>query len=145
MLIRGSIILWRSGGLSHFWVSVCGYIRIYLAVYVPEIIDGFGLEEKSQKTKAVQMLSRKNKLWQFAECATPYSRPSNKKIIGNDNLLTVPLPRNYTEISYVLLYKSYDIYIIIPFGFFIESDNKNRSKKKIQSQVHYVFGKLTNA
>ena len=91
-------------------MSVCGNIRIYLAVYVPEIIDGFGLEEKSQKTKAVQMLSRNNKLWQFAECATPYNRPSNKKIIGNDNLLTVPLPRNDTEISYVLLYKSYDIY-----------------------------------
>ena len=34
-------------------MSVGGYIHIYLAVYGPEIIGGFGLEEKSQKTKAV--------------------------------------------------------------------------------------------
>ena len=57
-------------------MSVGGYISIYLAVYDPEITGGFGLEEKSQKTKAV-CGSRKNKLWRFAECATPYNRPSN--------------------------------------------------------------------
>ena len=28
--------------------DVCGYIRIYLAVYGPEISDGFGLEEKTK-------------------------------------------------------------------------------------------------
>ena len=43
-------------------MSVGGYIRIYLAVYVPEfeIIGGFGLEEKSQKTKAVCGQGRTN-------------------------------------------------------------------------------------
>ena len=41
-------------------MSVCGYIRIYLAVYDPEIIGGFGLEEKGQKTKAVCGLGRTN-------------------------------------------------------------------------------------
>ena len=44
-------MLWRSGGLSTISMSVCVYIRIYLAVYGPEIIDGFVLEEKSQKRK----------------------------------------------------------------------------------------------
>ena len=41
-------------------MSVGRYIRIYLAVYGPEIIGGFGLEEKSQKTKAVCGLGRTN-------------------------------------------------------------------------------------
>ena len=55
------IILWRSGGSSYFEVSVDGYIRIYLAVNCPEIISGFGLEEKSKKTKAVcRYLRRRN-------------------------------------------------------------------------------------
>ena len=36
---------------------VCGYIRIYLVVYGPEIIGGFGLEKK---TKAVCGLERTN-------------------------------------------------------------------------------------
>ena len=35
-------------------------IRIYLAVYGPEIIGGFGLDEKGQKTKAVCGLGRTN-------------------------------------------------------------------------------------
>ena len=53
--------LWRSGGLSHLWVSIGGYIRIYLTVYGPEIIiGGFGLEEKSQKRKAVCGQGRTN-------------------------------------------------------------------------------------
>ena len=39
-------------------MSVRRYIRIYLAVYRTEIIGGFGLEEKSQKTKAVCGLGR---------------------------------------------------------------------------------------
>ena len=52
---------------------VCGYIGIYLAVYGPEIIGGFGHEEKSQKNESV-LWSRKNKLWRFAECATPHNR-----------------------------------------------------------------------
>ena len=30
-LSRGSIILWQSGGLSHFGVSVCGYWHSYLS------------------------------------------------------------------------------------------------------------------
>ena len=30
---EGSIILWRFGGLSQFWVSDCGYIRKNVAVY----------------------------------------------------------------------------------------------------------------
>ena len=34
----GSIIVWRFGGLSQFWVPVCGFIHIYLAVYGYEII-----------------------------------------------------------------------------------------------------------
>ena len=34
--------------------------RIYLAVYCPEIIGGFDLEEKGQKTKAVCGLGRTN-------------------------------------------------------------------------------------
>ena len=50
-----------------------GYIRIYLAVYDQEIIGGFGLEEKVEKRKR---FTRKNKLTLFAECATPYNRPS---------------------------------------------------------------------
>ena len=41
-------------------MSICGYIRIYLAVYGPEIIGGFGFEEKSNKTKAVCGLRRTN-------------------------------------------------------------------------------------
>ena len=41
-------------------MGVCGYIRIYLAVYGPEIIGSFGLEGKSQKTKAVCGLGRIN-------------------------------------------------------------------------------------
>ena len=56
-----SIILWRSGCLSHFCrVSISGYIRTHLAVYGPEIIGGFGLENKSKKTKAVCGLGRTN-------------------------------------------------------------------------------------
>ena len=39
-------------------MSVGGYIRIYQAVYGPEIIVGFGLEEKSQKTKAICCLGK---------------------------------------------------------------------------------------
>ena len=40
-------------------MSICGYIRIYLAVYGQEIIGGFGLEEKSKKkTKVVCGLGR---------------------------------------------------------------------------------------
>ena len=35
-------------------------IRIYLAFYGPEIIGGFGLEEKSQKTKTVYGPRRTN-------------------------------------------------------------------------------------
>ena len=55
---------------------VCGYIRIYLAVYGPEIIGGFGLEEKSrQKKKAVCGLGRTN-YGGRAEYATRYNRPS---------------------------------------------------------------------
>ena len=38
-------------------MSVCGYIRIYLAVYSLENKGGFGLEEK---TKAVCGLGRTN-------------------------------------------------------------------------------------
>ena len=38
-------------------MSVCGYIHIYLAVYDPEIIGGFGLEGKP---KAVCGLGRTN-------------------------------------------------------------------------------------
>ena len=41
-------------------MSVCGYICIYLVVYGPETKGGFGLEEKSQKTKAVCGLGRTN-------------------------------------------------------------------------------------
>ena len=41
-------------------MSVGRYIRIYLAVYGLEIIGGFGFEDKSQKTKAVCGLERKN-------------------------------------------------------------------------------------
>ena len=66
--LQGALLY--SGGLSHVLVSVGGYIRIYLPVYGPEIIGGFGLEEKSQKAKAV-LRATKNKLWRFAESATP--------------------------------------------------------------------------
>ena len=41
-------------------MSVCGYIRIYLAVYGPGIIGGFSLEEKSQITKEVCGLGKTN-------------------------------------------------------------------------------------
>ena len=41
-------------------VSVGGYICIYLVVYSPEIFGGFGLEEKSEKTKAVCSLGGTN-------------------------------------------------------------------------------------
>ena len=75
---KGSIILRRSGGLSQFLVSVCGYIRICLAVYGSELIGGFGVEEKSQKQGESGLRSRKNKLWWFAECATPYNRTYTK-------------------------------------------------------------------
>ena len=33
MLYWGSIIVWQFGGLSQFWVPVCGLFHIYLAVY----------------------------------------------------------------------------------------------------------------
>ena len=53
-----------------------GYIRVYQAVYGPEIIGGFGLKEKSrQKTKAVCGLGRTN-YGGRAEYATRYNRPS---------------------------------------------------------------------
>ena len=41
-------------------MSVGRYIRIYLAVDGPEIISGYGLEEKSQKRKAFCFLGRTN-------------------------------------------------------------------------------------
>ena len=41
-------------------MSVGGYICIYQAVYGPEIIGGFGLEEKRPKSKAVCSLGRAN-------------------------------------------------------------------------------------
>ena len=41
-------------------MSVCRYIRIYLAAYSPDIIGGFGLEEKSKKMKVVCGLGRTN-------------------------------------------------------------------------------------
>ena len=41
-------------------MSVGRYIHISLAFYGPEIIGGFGLEEKSQKTKVVCGLGRTN-------------------------------------------------------------------------------------
>ena len=41
-------------------VGFGGYIRIYLAVYGPEIIGGFVLDEKSQKANAVIGLGRTN-------------------------------------------------------------------------------------
>ena len=41
-------------------MSFGAYIRIYLAVYGPEIIGDFGLEENSQKTKALCGLGRIN-------------------------------------------------------------------------------------
>ena len=50
----------QAGGLSNFRVSVCGYIRVYLAIYGPEINGGFGLEGKSEKPKAVCGLARTN-------------------------------------------------------------------------------------
>ena len=31
-------------------MTVCGYIRIYLAVYGPEIIGGYGLDEKKNES-----------------------------------------------------------------------------------------------
>ena len=41
-------------------MSVGGYNCIYLAVYVPEIINSFGHEETSQKMKEVCGLGRRN-------------------------------------------------------------------------------------
>ena len=49
------------------------FVTFYLAVYCPETIGGFGLEEKS-KTKS-SLRSRKNKLLQFVECVTPIIDP----------------------------------------------------------------------
>ena len=61
-------------------MSVGGYIGIYLAVYGPEMIGGFGLEEKRQKTKAV---CGKDKLWRFAECAIPILDPLKYRTISS--------------------------------------------------------------
>ena len=47
-------MLWWSGCLSQFWVSVCGYIPIYLAVYGPETKGSFGLEEKTKEVSGVR-------------------------------------------------------------------------------------------
>ena len=41
-------------------MSVGGYICIYLAVYCPEIIGGFAIEEKRKKTEVVCGLGRRN-------------------------------------------------------------------------------------
>ena len=64
----GSFILWRSGGLSYFWVSVGGYIRIYLAFRMQKLLAVWSWEKKSKNESGLR--SRKNKLWRFAECAT---------------------------------------------------------------------------
>ena len=45
-------------------MSVCGYIRIYLAVYGPEIIGVSVLRKKKSKNER-GLRSRKNKLWRF--------------------------------------------------------------------------------
>ena len=67
-------------------MSVGGYIHInmYLAVYGPEIIGSFGLEEKGKNIKKTKqnkscLWSRKNKLWWFEECATRSNRPLFKR------------------------------------------------------------------
>ena len=46
-----TLAVWRIK--SFFSVGLRVYILIYLAVYGPEIIGGFVVEEKCQKTKAV--------------------------------------------------------------------------------------------
>ena len=45
-MVKSRVYNLYSGIFSHFLVSVCEYIHIYLAVYGPEIITSFGLEEK---------------------------------------------------------------------------------------------------
>ena len=59
-----------SGGLGHFRVPVCGFIRIrwfYGMVFLRS------RNYKSQKNES-GLRSRKNNLWRFEECATPYNR-----------------------------------------------------------------------
>ena len=69
---RGSIILWRSGGFVILECQFGGTVRIYLAVYGPKIIGGFGLEEI---TKAVCGLGRTN-YGSLRSVRPPNNRPS---------------------------------------------------------------------
>ena len=57
-LIGGPIILWRFKPFLSAGLRVHSYL--YLALYGPEMIGCFGLEEESQKTKAVCGLERTN-------------------------------------------------------------------------------------
>ena len=66
---------------------VCGYIRIYLAVYGPEIIGGFSLEENSQKTKAVGGLGRTN-YGGLRNLRTPMIDPLNTTAVVIELFLT---------------------------------------------------------
>ena len=68
-------------------MSVCGYIRIYLAVYGPEIIGGFGLEENSQKAKAVGGLGRTN-YGGLRNLRPPVIDPLNRTAVVIEWLLT---------------------------------------------------------
>ena len=71
------------GGYSHY----C----IYLEVYGPEIIDSFGLEEKSQKRKQV-CLSRKNKLnGGFQNVRPPIIDPVNLLPVKIDKIIIVQI------------------------------------------------------
>ena len=56
-------------------MPVGGHIRIYLAVYGPEIIGGFGLEKKSKKAKTVCGLERTN-YEGLRNVRPPHNRPS---------------------------------------------------------------------
>ena len=53
-------------------------IRIYLAVYGPEIIGGFGLDEKRSKNES-RLWPRKIKL-----CAAPIIDPHSRVVCGKD-------------------------------------------------------------
>ena len=99
-------------------MSVCGYIRIYLAVYGPENKGASGREEKKN---VCRLRSRKNKLWRFAECATPIIH----MIIDPLKIILFKLALNFR-----LLYNTlYDL-------FFSKVRNKRQTSSRIISTLN---------
>ena len=76
--------------------AACRFIRICRVVHGPEKKGGFGLEKK---TKAGCDLERANYIRWFAECATPYNRPSLEVPSAKQ---IIPSPPKYSTVLYKL-------------------------------------------